>query len=513
MSSPTAFLADCLTRGRGILNLRPVLRLLMGFAGLLLLASPATRAASAAPERAVVQIFNFSQQPVWDAPWRWQPVRREGGSGFVIRTSRGLRVMSNAHVVSWSRQVLVRRFQDPRPFQAEVEFPGHDCDLAVLRVLDESFFEGIEPLAFGELPEVRSTVVTYGYPAGGEQISYTRGVVSRIELQNYVHIGNRSLLAVQTDAAINPGNSGGPVIQDGLVVGVSFQGIPGLENAGFFIPPEVISHFLEDIEDGTYHGFPAVGIRLVGLQNPAYRRHLGLPPGGELGARIDSIANIETTRALLRLDDVLLEAGGFPVASDGTIEYRGNRVAAALAFQSAQHGERVPMKLFRDRREVSLEVPVFVFTADRAAGNQHDVPPRYYVHGGLIFTPLSQNYIRTFGREISESSVGELVYELFYRRHEQPETVRPEPVALAGLLTHPVNANFSVRGRALVDKINGIRIETLDDAIRAIEGARGGQHVFEFAGRQGFECLDRAEAAEANATILQTYGVPSDRRL
>lgn len=81
-------------------------------------------------------------------------------------------------------------------------------------------------------------VVTYGYPAGGEQISYTRGVVSRIELQNYVHIGNRSLLAVQTDAAINPGNSGGPVIQDDRVVGVAFQGVPGLENAGFFIPPE-----------------------------------------------------------------------------------------------------------------------------------------------------------------------------------------------------------------------------------------------------------------------------------
>jgi hypothetical protein len=95
---------------------------------------------------------------------------------------------------------------------------------SLLRVGDESFFEGIPPVEFGDLPEVRSAVVTYGYPAGGEQISYTRGVVSRIELQNYVHIGNRSLLAVQTDAAINPGNSGGPVIQDDRVVG---GGLPG----------------------------------------------------------------------------------------------------------------------------------------------------------------------------------------------------------------------------------------------------------------------------------------------
>src|SRR6185503_1712986 len=124
----------------------------------------------------------------------------------------------------------------------------------VLTVEDEHFFDNLEALEFGELPKVRSTVVTYGYPAGGEEISYTRGVVSRIELGPYSHIGNRRLLSVQTDAAINPGNSGGPVIQDDRVVGVAFQGISGLENTGFFIPPPVIRHFLEDISDGRYDG-------------------------------------------------------------------------------------------------------------------------------------------------------------------------------------------------------------------------------------------------------------------
>src|SRR5207244_11126251 len=126
-------------------------------------------------------------------------------------------------------------------------------------------FEGMEPRELGELPQVRTTVTTYGYPAGGEQISYTRGVVSRIEMQSYVHSGNRSFLGVQTDAAINPGNSGGPVIQDDRVVGVAFQGMPGLENAGFFIAPPVIQHFLQDIADGRYDGFPQAGIRLVQL--------------------------------------------------------------------------------------------------------------------------------------------------------------------------------------------------------------------------------------------------------
>src|SRR6476646_2968104 len=96
-------------------------------------------------------------------------------------------------------------------------------------------------------------------------------------MQTYVHIGNRQLLGVQTDAAINPGNSGGPVIQDDRVVGVAFQGIAGLENTGFFIPPPVIEHFLKDIEDKKYDGFPLVSIRAAPIENAAYRRLLKLP--------------------------------------------------------------------------------------------------------------------------------------------------------------------------------------------------------------------------------------------
>ena len=168
-------------------------------------------ARAAEPERSVIQISAFIQQPVWDAPWRFEAVHHAGGTGFVIK---GKRIMTNAHVVSWARQVIVHRYQDPHPYIANIDYVGHDCDLALLSVDDPRFFENLEPLDFGELPKVRSTVVTYGYPAGGEEISYTRGVVSRIQLEQYAHIGNRQFLTVQTDAAINPGNSGGPVIQD-----------------------------------------------------------------------------------------------------------------------------------------------------------------------------------------------------------------------------------------------------------------------------------------------------------
>jgi S1-C subfamily serine protease len=464
---------------------------------------------SAEPERSVVQIMTFSQQPVWDAPWRFDPVRRSGGSGFVIK---GKKIMTNAHVVGWARQILVRRYQDPQPYVARVRFVGHDCDLALLEVEDEKFFDGLEPLNLGDLPKVRSSVVTYGYPAGGEQISYTRGVVSRIEMQNYVHPGNRSFLAVQTDAAINPGNSGGPVVQDDQVVGVAFQGIPGLENAGFFIPPPVIQHFLKDVEDGRNDGFPLAGIRLVPLQNPAYRRFLKLKDQN-IGARIDSLLPVASAEKLLRPDDVLLKVGPYEVGSDGTVMYEGNRVFATVAFQTAQNGESLPLKIWRDGKDLELSVPMSIYHGDRLLGNQYDVLPRYFVFAGLVFTPLSQDYMRTFGRDWRDGGNAEIVYELYYRRYESPKTARLEPIMLASTLAHPANANVKTSSRALVDKINGVRIEKLEDVVRAFESATNTHHVIEFLPNDAIETLDRKDAEAAHADILKTYGIPKDRRL
>src|SRR5262249_5977831 len=432
-----------------------------------------------------------------------------GGSGFVIK---GKRVMTNAHVVSWGRQIIVRRYQDPRPYVAEVEYVGHDCDLAVLSVQDSRFFENLEPLDLGELPKVRSAVVTYGYPAGGEEISYTRGVVSRIELEAYAHIGNRRLLSVQTDAAINPGNSGGPVIQDDRVVGVAFQGMPGLENAGFFIPPPVIQHFLRDIEDKHYDGFPHAGLRLTELQNPAYRTLLKLPDDN-VGARIDGILSIPSTEKVLKLDDVLVKIGPFPVADDGTILYEGNRVSAALAFQLAQSGECLPLKIWRGGHAEEVSLPVYPYAGDRSAGYQYDILPRYFVYGGLVFTPLSLDYMRTLGRGARESDSGEFSYELYYRRYESAATARPEPIVLASVLANAINANVSVRGRALVDKVNGLRIEKLEDVVKAFGTCTNAYDTVEFLPHGSFECLDRAEVAKANDDILKTYGIASDRRL
>ena len=162
--------------------------------------------------------------------------------------------MTNAHVVADHTFIQVRKESSPEKYVARVESIGHDCDLAVLAVDDPNFFKDITPLEFGDLPQLQDSVVVIGFPLGGDKISITEGVVSRVEIVPYVRSAKK-LLAVQIDAAINPGNSGGPVIRQGKIVGIAMQAITSSQNIGYMIPMPVITHFLDDLKDKEYAGF------------------------------------------------------------------------------------------------------------------------------------------------------------------------------------------------------------------------------------------------------------------
>src|SRR5687768_11666949 len=158
--------------------------------------------------RSVVKILTVSDAPDYDQPWQTRGATSSAGSGAIIATARGPRVLTNAHCVENHAFIEVRRYGNAKRFVAMVEAVGYDCDLALLHVEDPEFYLSTVPIPLGELPDLSDEVSVYGYPIGGERISITNGVVSRIESIRYAH-RQRRLLAVQIDAAINAGNSGG----------------------------------------------------------------------------------------------------------------------------------------------------------------------------------------------------------------------------------------------------------------------------------------------------------------
>ncbi|MEM7392024.1 MAG: serine protease, partial [Verrucomicrobiota bacterium] len=212
----------------------------------------------------IVKIYAIHSKPDYYNPWSMMGPRSSTGSGCIIK---GKKILTIAHVVSDQTFIQVRRYSDSKRYQARVISVSHMADLAILTVDDESFFADVEPLELGELPLPQDEVVVYGFPLGGDTMSTTKGVVSRIEHQRYAH-SSVYLLAGQIDAAINPGNSGGPVLKGDKIIGVAMQAISKAENIGYVAPVNVVKHFMEDLEDKTYDGFPGLGVVLQDMENP-----------------------------------------------------------------------------------------------------------------------------------------------------------------------------------------------------------------------------------------------------
>ena len=453
----------------------------------------------------MVRISTTAQQPDYLVPWNPGNVGSGVGAGFVIS---GKRIMTNAHVVSNATFITVVKEGDPTPWEARVLHVAHDCDLAILGVYDEKFFEGTKPLEFGGIPALESTVSAYGYPIGGDRLSVTTGVVSRIDFQPYSHSEVDSHLAIQIDAAINPGNSGGPVMQNGKVVGVAFQGFSGAvaQNVGYMIPTPVVRRFLQDVEDGSYDRYMDLGATYFPVLNPAKRKALGIEEP-DRGVIIGSVFDGGPAQEKLQPGDVLLSVDGYKVYADGKIDLDGERTEMAEIFERKFKGDKVKLELLRDGAKQDLTIDLDRPWPFDMQARAYDKRPRFVLVGGLLFQPLNRDFL-----DAQKDVDTRLRYFFDFYVSDHLYRERPEVIVLSEILKDPVNTYAAPFKGGIVDKINGQRIKSLDDVAAAFEQP-GEFHVIEILGEGRPIVLERSALAEAGERIRQRYRVTTEQNL
>ncbi|HTB23621.1 MAG TPA: serine protease [bacterium] len=461
-------------------------------------------------QASVVKVFVVQKAPDYYQPWQMGYQVAGSGSGFVIQ---GHRILTNAHVVANQVNIQVMKAGDTHKATARLLFVADDADLAELTVDEPGFFDNTKPVAFGPMPHQRDHVAAYGFPAGGEEMSITEGVVSRIEVLPYSHAGGE-LLTVQTDASINPGSSGGPVFKDGKFVGVSFESYSGggLQNTGYFIPVVLVNRFLKDISDGHYDGVPGMGIVWQKLENPALRASLGLhsPRGGILIIKVVPGSGAD---GVLKEGDVLLKMDGVPVAENGTIPFGdGERVDLVHLISLHQMSDTAKVSLWRDGAALDVTMTLKSIP-DLVPGPSYGVRPSYFVYGGLVFQVLNDDYLRLFGANAP-------TLMRYYDERGLPSPDRKQIVFINVVLPHEVNAGYHELSQAIVTEVNGKAISTLKDVVEAVKTPvktkRGRFLVIKIddwtgdSENRGSEVvLDAAAVAKAQPEILNAFGIPS----
>src|SRR5216110_1061179 len=456
-------------------------------------------------QKRLVRITATSVEPDYKATWNSGGIQRGVGAGFVIS---GNRILTNAHVVSNSRYLTVEREGDPNKYPATVQFVAHDCDLALITVSAPDFFKNMLPLKFGGIPALESTVSAYGYPIGGERMSVTTGIISRIDFQLYTHSSIDQHLAIQISAQINPGNSGGPVMQNGKVIGVAFQGYSGdvAQGVAYMIPTPVIRRFLTDIKDGHYDKYVDLGLTPGNLQNPAQRRYFGLPDDGR-GVVVRTVIEAGPAGKILKEGDVLLSIDDHAIASDGFVELEGERVEMPEVVERKFKGDKVKFEILRDKKPLTLRIELDTVWPYQMQAHHYDTRPRYIVYGGLIFQPLSLDLLDAF--QISDPRVRHFfdyfILEQIYLQH-------PDVIVLTNVLPDPTNTYLAPYRSSIVDEVNGKKIATLNDLAQAFAEAPD-RFVIKMIGQGPPLVLDRKEVESARERIRTRYNVIAEQNL
>ncbi|KAK9067275.1 hypothetical protein SSX86_014601 [Deinandra increscens subsp. villosa] len=455
---------------------------------------------------AVVKVFCVHTEPNFSLPWQRKRQYSSSSSGFIIG---GRRVLTNAHSVEHHTQVKVKKRGSDTKYLATVLAIGTECDIAMLTVTDDEFWEGVSPLEFGDLPALQDAVTVVGYPIGGDTISVTSGVVSRIEILSYVH-GSTELLGLQIDAAINSGNSGGPAFNDkGECVGIAFQSLKheDAENIGYVIPTPVITHFIQDYEkNGEYTGgFPILGVEWQKMENPDLRMSMGM--GNEhKGVRIKRIEPTAPESNVLSPSDIILSFDGVNVANDGTVPFRhGERIGFSYLVSQKYTGDKALVKILRKSKihEFNIKLATHKRLIPAHIGGK---PPSYYIIAGFVFAAVSVPYLRSeYGKDYDFDAPVKLLDK---HLHAMAESVDEQLVVVSQVLVADINIGYEEIVNTQVVAFNNKPVKNLKSLAEMVESCNEEFLKFDLEYEQ-IVVLRTKMAKKATRDILLTHCIPS----
>jgi S1-C subfamily serine protease len=457
-------------------------------------------------ENSVVKVFATMRYPDPFKPWTKQSPTEVSASGVIIE---GKRILTNAHVVLYATQVQIQANAAGDKVPATVVAVAPGIDLAVLKLDDESFFDThpAVPRA-SELPKIKDTVLAYGFPTGGNSLSITKGIVSRIEFVSYNF--PVSGLRIQVDAAINPGNSGGPAIAGDKMIGLAFSKLVGgdTQNIGYIIPNEEVDLFLKDIADGRYDGKPAMYDDLQTLENPALRDHLKLEKSIQ-GMIVHRPYRTDAAYPLKEWD-VITRIGDTPVDNQGMIKLdKDLRVSFQYLVQKLAGNGELPLTVVRAGKTIRVALPVST-ERPTLVNDLHGNYPSYFIYGPLVFSTATWQFISGLENNAGIArALGFVKSPLVTKALDPPDTELQELVVVSSpFFPHKLANGYSNPAGSVVYSVNGTRIRSLKHLVAVLRDLKDPYVTFEF-DQKGGEALVFSRPAIAGATeeILTDNGV------
>ena len=267
------------------------------------------------------------------------------GSGFIIDKEKGY-IVTNNHVIKDAQEIRIT-LHDNSIVNASVVGKDDKTDIALLQADLKGHDVSAAPFGDSDVLRVGDWVMAIGNPFGlGGTV--TAGIVSARKRD--INAGPYDDF-IQTDASINRGNSGGPMFNlRGEVIGINtaiFSPSGGSVGIGFAIPSNMTKTVIDQL---TKYGKTRRGWLGVRIQTVTDEIAESLNLGKTRGALVASITLAgPAEKAGVKAGDVILKFNGKDVTDMRALP----RIVA-----DTEIGKTAPMLIWRDGKEMTLDVPV-----------------------------------------------------------------------------------------------------------------------------------------------------------
>jgi hypothetical protein len=467
-------------------------------------AAAATRPSSPGSpwERTVVTLEITRKQYDYIQPWskRVETVQKTG----IVAGPR--EVLTTADFMADSTLIRLQKGGRGRWFTGTVEWVDYHANLAIVSTTEAAFWTGLRPAKLADPIPTKGSVQLLRWRNGSfetRKAEINRLSVKRGKLTFVEH------LQLEVDLEITGAGWSEPIVAENRVIGLTtwMEG-----NSCTALPTPFIGPILEARKNKTYRGLGFFSFTWRRAENPATLKYLKLE-GEPRGVLVIDSSSLPQMDGQLKLLDVILQVDGHDVDIEGDYQnpVYGKLSIEDLASRGRWAGDQVRLKVLRGGQiqDVLYRLPRADYSIDLVPEGPFDQEPAYLIVGGLVFQPLNEPYMRSWGADWKRKAP----FRLAYYDQEKPTPDRPALVVLSTVLPDPFNLGYQDYRYMVIEKFNGQKVSRLTDFMEAMKKPVDGFHVLEF-GRSDVVrriVLGASETDGATQRVLARYGIEKDR--
>jgi S1-C subfamily serine protease len=448
-------------------------------------------------------------------PWQKSPPGGRRGLGVLLDKNQ---ILVTAQLVADATYIELEQADSGRKLPAKVKAVDYEANLALLEpaVAARDFFASLKPMVIETNARIGDKLEVWQLGRVGDlistQIEINKMSTTRYFLESSLFLAYETIGIIRTEA-----NSFTlPVVKNGKLAGLLLR-YNSKDQTATVLPGPIITHFLKDIADGDYKGFPSLGVEFQQTLDDQFRQYLGMGKDQQ-GVYVGKVTKGGSAELVgLKEGDIILEMDGHKIDARG--DYHDDKLGllsmSHLVRGASYVGDELKLKILRDGKEQTLsgtltrknpkDYIVWPYLFDRGVN--------YLVHGGLIFQELSIPWLQTFGEDWESNGPLRLVH-VAQHTDEYEKAGKRKIVFLAATLPTRTTQGYERLGGILVTKVNGREIKDLADLDKAFKEPENGLHSIEFDGFPKVIYIDAFTAESDNLKLLNgQYRVTSLKRI